>query len=171
MFGIIMRRGSKGLLGGIAVAAAILLLTACGSTSRPISVESVAGSYMLYQDAIREANSLLEGFGDSALPEVSLDLDSDGSGSLRMEADGTSEEKALSWRLDGGSRNPEILLTLTDPISPKDKWVSFLMMLESDPTHTKIRGSVSEGEIRLRQSVDDGEGEGAVFVFTKVLDA
>lgn len=167
------RMGRIGALGAMVLSLVMaFLLPACGNiTSRPLSVDSVSGEYALYPEAVEGVNSILSEFGKAGIPEVTLSLGSDGTGKLVMSKGGKdSETKNLSWRLDGGARNPEILLTLTDAISPDDKWVSFLMMLESDPTHTKIRGDVAEGEIRLRQSAPEGE-RGIEFVFTKVGEA
>jgi hypothetical protein len=123
------------------------IVSGCG---KPQSMDSVSGTY-----AVATETMLAESGYDvrDSLPDpgigIELRLEPDGQGTFGL-SDG-SEGKSLRWNLSGSAKNLDIMLSLNEPISEKDKWVAFLALLEDDPSHTKIKGKVTEGEIRINQ--------------------
>ena len=154
----------------IAMVGLSVFLSGCAGTGRPVSISSMPGRYVLSSESLsasgRDDTSALANLDLSALE---LELDSDGKGRLLVHSD-QEITKRFSWRLDGGSKNPEILLTLNEALSAKDPWTLFLMTLESDPSHTKISGRVTSDGISIRQR--DGEDSfGITLVFVRADDA
>lgn len=134
-----------------AVACALALMAGC---AKPQSVSSVSGTYSVAADAMlaESGYDLGDVLSDAELG-IELRLDEDGKGTFGT-SDG-SESKSLKWSLSGSSKNLDIMISLNEPISKEDKWVAFLGMLEDDPSHTKIKGKVTDGEIRINQKEPD----------------
>lgn len=153
------------------------MLTGCTGMGKPVSTSSMPGRYVLSAETLEasakaraektgdEVNDSLSALAGLDLSVLELDLEEDGTGSLVIHSD-TETVKRLSWRLDGGSKNPEILLTLTEALSAKDTWTMFLLTLESDPSHTKISGKVTEDGITIKQR-DTEKSMGITLVFVK----
>lgn len=149
----------------LAVAAlALMAAFALPACSKPQSVESVSGYYGVDVSEMAQAAGvpMPEGVVDTS--SLSLSLDADGTGMLSLHGE-VADDKRLKWQLSGGSKNLSVLISLDQPISADDPIAPILLMMETDPSRTKIQGKVTDGEISIRLQDKDVE-----IALSKILE-
>lgn len=127
----------------VAAFAFVLFLAGCNLTSRPQSMENVAGSYALTTDTLSKSGMEAELPDNLAgISVLEFQLDEDGTGSITTP-DGTEYE--FSWRLVGTAHHPEVVMkldqALVTSLAKRKELGAVLLAMTEEPNHNQIRGA------------------------------